>query len=102
MVAEDFVGVSAKGTRVGKGSYLAEVRKDTDSYTSTKNTNLKVSVMSSNVAIVVGDAVEKGKGKDGQSFDRTYRFTDTWLERNGKWQCVASQIALIHGRPAKD
>lgn len=101
MVADDFVGVSSKGKRVGKAAYLAELRKDTDSYTFTKNTSLKVFVMSSNVAIAVGDAIEQGKGKDGQMFDRTYRFTDTWLERNGKWQCVASQIALVRGRPAK-
>jgi ketosteroid isomerase-like protein len=101
MVADDFVGVSAKGKRLGKASYLAEVRKDSDTYTSTKNSNLKVYVMSSTVVIAVGDAIEKGKGKDGEAFDRTYRFTDTWLERNGKWQCVASQISLVRGRPAK-
>ena len=102
MIASDFVGVSATGKRMTKGSLIAQVRKDSDNYTSTKNSNLKVYVMSSNVAIVVGDAIEQGKGKDGQAFDRTYRFTDTWLERNGKWQCVASQIALVRGRPAKD
>jgi ketosteroid isomerase-like protein len=101
MVADDFVGVSATGKRMTKASLLAQYRKDTDNYSSTKNANLKVYVMNSNTAIVVGDAIEQGKGKDGQSFDRTYRYTDTWLERNGKWQCVASQIALVRGRPAK-
>ena len=73
------------------------MRKDTDTFTSTKNNNLKVTVYSSNVAVAMGDALEKGKGKDGASFDRVYRFTDTWVQRNGKWQCVASQIALVHG-----
>lgn len=100
-VSEDFVGVSFKGKRMTKASLLADYRKDPDSYTSTKNANLKVYVMSPNTAVTVGDAVEKGKGKDGQSFDRTYRFTDTWLERNGKWQCVASQISLVRGGAPK-
>jgi ketosteroid isomerase-like protein len=47
------------------------------------------------VAVVVGTAREKGTGKDGKTFDRTYRFTDTWMNRNGKWQCIASQVALV-------
>ena len=29
------------------------------------------------------------------AFDRAFRFTDTWLDRNGKWQCVASQAMLV-------
>ena len=96
-IAEDFVGVSAKGQRLSKAQELSQMRKDTDTFTSTKNNNLKVTVYSSNVAVAMGDALEKGKGKDGASFDRVYRFTDTWVQRNGKWQCVASQIALVHG-----
>jgi ketosteroid isomerase-like protein len=101
MVSDDFVGVSSKGKRMTKASLLAEYRKDGDTYTSTKNANLKVYVMSSSAAVAVGDAVEKGKGKDGKSFDRTFRFTDTWLQRNGKWQCVATQIALVRGSAPK-
>jgi hypothetical protein len=45
----------------------------------------------SGVAVVVGMANEKGSGKDGKAFDRTYRFTDTWMDRGGNWQCIASQ-----------
>jgi len=32
-------------------------------------------------------------------FDRVYRFTDTWMERNGKWECIAEQVALVKGTP---
>jgi ketosteroid isomerase-like protein len=102
MMADDFVGVSSKGKRTGKALVLSQVKKDTDTYTSTRNSNVKVSVMGSNVAIAIGDAVEKGKGKDGQSFDRTYRWTDTWMERNGKWQCVGSHVSQISGSRSKD
>lgn len=96
-IADDFTGVSAKGERVSKDGVLAQMRKDTDSYTSTKNSDLKVKVYTSNVAVAIGDSAEKGKGKDGASFDRVYRFTDTWVQRKGKWQCVASQISLTRG-----
>ena len=50
-----------------------------------------------NIAVVVGTAHEKGTGKDGKAFDRTFRFTDTWVERNGQWQCVASQVMKLKG-----
>jgi ketosteroid isomerase-like protein len=51
-----------------------------------------------NVAVVVGMANEKGTGKDGKAFDRTYRFTDTWMDRGGNWQCIASQVTLVAQR----
>jgi ketosteroid isomerase-like protein len=47
------------------------------------------------VAVVVGTAHEKGTGKDGKAFDRKLRFTDTWVERGGQWQCVASQLMKL-------
>ena len=52
-IADDFAGVSAKGQRISKGGILSQMRKDTDTYTSTKNSNLKVVVYSSNVAVAM-------------------------------------------------
>lgn len=100
MVADDFVGVSSKpGAKVqNRRAMLADMKSDKDTYTSTKNEKLDVRMFGSGVAVVVGTAREKGTGKDGKAFDRAYRFTDTWVDRNGKWQCVASQAALVTGR----
>jgi ketosteroid isomerase-like protein len=100
MVADDFVGVSSKpGAKVqNRRAMLADMKADKDTYTSTKNEKLDVRMFGSGVAVVVGTAREKGTGKDGKAFDRSYRFTDTWVDRNGKWQCVASQAALVTGR----
>jgi ketosteroid isomerase-like protein len=100
MVADDFVGVSSKpGAKVqNRRAMLADMKADKDTYTSTKNEKLDVRMFGSGVAVVVGTAREKGTGKDGKAFDRAYRFTDTWVDRNGKWQCVASQAALVTGR----
>jgi ketosteroid isomerase-like protein len=100
MVADDFVGVSSKpGAKVqNRRAMLADMKADKDTYTSTKNEKLDVRMFGSGVAVVVGTAREKGTGKDGKAFDRSYRFTDTWVDRNGKWQCVASQAALVTGK----
>ena len=54
------------------------------------NVGVAITNPGSNTAVVVGRAREKGTGKDGK-FDRVYLFTDTWMERNGQWQCIASE-----------
>jgi ketosteroid isomerase-like protein len=95
MVAADFIGVSSKGKVQNRRAMLAAVKGDKDTYTSTKAEKLAVHMYGSGVAVVVGMANEKGSGKDGKAFDRTYRFTDTWMDRGGNWQCVASQVSLV-------
>ncbi len=96
-VASDFVGVSSQGKFVNKSSMLAEYKKDKDTYKLAKNEKLNVKAFGPNIMVVTGRAREKGTGKDGKAFDRTFLFTDTWMNRAGQWQCVASQINKIKG-----
>jgi ketosteroid isomerase-like protein len=96
-VAADFVGISSKGKFTNRSSMLAEFKSDKDTYTSAKNEKLNVKTFGPNVAVVTGRAREKGTGKDGKTFDRTYLFTDTWVLRGGQWQCVASQVMKVKG-----
>jgi ketosteroid isomerase-like protein len=96
-VASDFVGISSQGKFTDKSSMLAEYKKDKDTYKSAKNEKLNVKSFGPNVTVVTGRAREKGTGKDGKAFDRTFLFTDTWMLRNGQWQCVASQINKVKG-----
>jgi hypothetical protein len=96
-LAADFIGVHPKGKILGKSGLIAEFKKDKDTYTSAKNEKLDVHMYGSNAAVVVGRAREKGTGKDGK-FDRVYLFTDTWMERNGQWQCIASQAMELPRR----
>ena len=95
MAAADFVGVSSKGKVQSRRAMLADVKGDKDTYTSAKAEKLAVHMYGSGVAVVVGISNQKGSGKDGQAFDRTYRFTDTWMDRGGNWQCIASQESLV-------
>jgi ketosteroid isomerase-like protein len=95
MVAADFIGVNSKGKVQNRRAMLADVKGDKDTYTSTKAEKLAVHMYGTGVAVVVGMSHQKGSGKDGKAFDRTYRFTDTWMDRGGNWQCVASQVSLV-------
>ena len=98
LIASDFSGVSSKGKFTSKSSLLKELKNDKDTYTSAKNEKLSVHLYGPNVAVITGSAREKGTAKDGTAFDRTYRFTDTWVDRNGQWQCVSSQVMLVPGK----
>ena len=48
-----------------------------------------------NVAIVIGIASETGATPEGKRFKSSRRFTDKWVSRNGRWQCVASKVARL-------
>lgn len=98
MVAPDFIGINSKGKVQNRRAMLAEVKTDKDTYSSTKTEKLDVHMYGAGVAVVVGMANEKGTGKDGKAFDRTYRFTDTWMDRGGNWQCIASHSTLVGQR----
>jgi len=96
-IAADFVGVSSKGKFVNRSDVLSEYKADKDTYKSAKNEKLNVKMYGPSVAVVTGRAREVGTGKDGKAFDRTFLFTDTWMMRGGKWQCIGSQINKIKG-----
>jgi ketosteroid isomerase-like protein len=94
-LADDFRGVSSKGKVMSKSNLLSEIKKDTDTYTSTKNGKLDVRVFGGQFAVATGTSTEVGKSKDGQAFKRSFRWTDVWVLRKDKWQCVASQAMLV-------
>jgi ketosteroid isomerase-like protein len=95
LVADDFIGVNSKGKVSNRRALLHEMKSSKDTYSSARNENLDVHIFDGSVAVVVGTVREKGAGQDGKAFDKTERFTDTWMERNGKWQCIASQVMLV-------
>jgi len=94
-LADDFRGVSSKGKVMSKANLLSEIKKDTDTYSSTKNGKVDVRVFGGQFAVATGTSTEAGKAKDGQAFKRSFRWTDVWVLRKDKWQCVASQAMLV-------
>ena len=102
LLASDYAGVNEKGEREDKAGLMSRMDKDADTLSSAKITDLKVRVYGPNVAVAIGEAAEKGTDKNGKAFDRVFCFTDTWMERDGKWQCIAEQVALVKGTPLAD
>ena len=94
-LADDFRGISSQGKVMTKSKLLAEIKKNTDTYSSAKNGKVDVRVFGGQFAVATGVSTEAGKSKEGKEFKRSFRWTDAWVLRNGKWQCVASQAMLV-------
>lgn len=94
-MADDFIGTSSSGKTGDKTTLLAEAKRDTNTYASASSSDMTVKMFGSNVAVVTGIAKETGKTKAGKTFSHSYRFTDTWVERNGEWQCVAAHAMAL-------
>lgn len=95
LIADDFAGVNWAGKVMDKSRLISSLKTDTDTYQSAVTERVSVHASSPTSAVVIGIAHEKGMSKNGQPFDRMFRFTDTWMERHGRWQCTASQVAKI-------
>jgi ketosteroid isomerase-like protein len=48
-------------------------------------------------AIVTGWLVMRGRGASGP-FNRRFRYTDTWLHRDGRWRVIAAHDFLVPER----
>lgn len=95
LVAEDFVGTSSSGKVGTKATMMAQARSDKNVYTSAVSSDIRVQTFGPNIAVVTGIARESGKTPSGKAFSHAYRFTDTWMERNGEWQCIAASAMAL-------
>jgi hypothetical protein len=94
MVADDFIGVTSEGKIVTKKAMLKGSNEEkADGQTSVGR--MDVRLHGAKVAIVVGTAKQTTKGNAGKKSTTSYRFTDTWIEQGGNWQCIASQSTAL-------
>ena len=92
MVADDFAGFNPEGKYVTKSQLLDRLKNQPNTLSSSTNENVDVHVYGPNLATVFGTTTEKRKDKDGKQFTSSNVWVDTWMERNGKWQCIAEGV----------
>ena len=95
MVADDFAGFNPQGKHATKSQLLDEIKSEPNTLSSATNENMDVHAYGPNLATVSGTTTEKGKDKDGKQFARSYVWVDTWMERNGKWECIAEGVMQL-------
>jgi hypothetical protein len=89
ILADEFRGVAGDGRVEDKKQYLASMSSNTDIKTLTLS-DLTVSLMGNN-AVLTG--LNTAKFKKGP--DQVYRFTDTFIWRDGRWQAISSQATRV-------
>ena len=95
MVADDYAGINSKGEHQNKTQLLDEIKTSTDTLSASTNDSMQVHVYGPSLATVVGASTEKGKDKDGKQFNRSFGWVDTWMERNGKWECIGEAVIQL-------
>jgi ketosteroid isomerase-like protein len=93
LLAETFEFTDDDGHFINKNQWLAHIRNGVDQYEQLGNTGMAIHLYG-NVAVATGIYQDKIKEK-GKAVVRSGRFTDTWIQQNGEWKCVASQATLI-------
>jgi len=92
MVADDYAGINSKGEHQNKTQLLDEIKTSPNTLSASTNDSMEVHVYGPSVATVVGTSTEKGKDKNGKQFSRSFGWVDTWMERNGKWECIGEAV----------
>jgi len=90
ILASDFHQFNSKGEKQNKDEFIKSLSAQEGTITGVVNVDMNVTFHGNNVATVLGSHVTKGTDKAGKAFSRTTIWNDTYVERDGKWQCVAS------------
>ena len=94
LLADNIVYVDYDGSISTKQQLLAEVKSPDVVGEQINNEGVTVHMHGNNVAVSTGIYRDRGIEK-GKPFSRRGRFTNVWLNQNGKWECIASQSTLI-------
>lgn len=92
MLSDDFVNLDSDGS----------MRNKAETIDRTKKVKMQISQLSDmkvtqhgDTAIVTGTWTGKGTNAEGKPIDAKERWTDTWVKKDGQWQCVASASAPL-------
>ena len=75
---------------------LRDLLSPSDTISDARNEQMSVHLFGS-TAVVTGWLIVRGRGSSG-SFERRYRFTDTWARQAGRWRIVAAHDFLAPPR----
>lgn len=93
ILADDWQQTDYNGRLVTKAMVLADIKNSKVEVSTITNDERKIRVFG-NVAIVTGRDTEKSVDH-GNETSGTYVYTDIFLNRNGKWQVVASHSTKL-------
>jgi len=97
--ADDCIFADEKGRIFDKSKLIADITPLPKGYSGTIKIENAQSRISGNTAVLSYDADET-ETIFGQNLNARYHITDTWLQRDGNWQIIASQAHRYYEDPA--
>jgi ketosteroid isomerase-like protein len=97
--ADDLIFTDAAGLVTSKADEMQSLKSGEVKFESIKLTETRVQDFG-NVGVVTGSLMEKAQYKN-TDISGTYRFTDVWAKRKGKWEHVAGQETLVPKTPTR-
>jgi hypothetical protein len=93
ILADDFLGTAPNGSR-----YERTREMENDQSGRARNCKLdgaRVRFFGADLAMVYGSERAITRDKDGKEEPRCLVWSDTWLNRNGKWQVISAQDTAV-------
>jgi ketosteroid isomerase-like protein len=97
--ADDLIFTDAAGLVTSKADEMQSLKSGEIKFASIKMMDTRVQDYG-NVGVVTGSLLEKAQYKN-TDISGTYRFTDVWAKRKGKWEHVAGQETLVPKTPTR-
>jgi len=97
--ADDCIFSDEKGRTMNKAALVADITPLPSGYSGTIKIAKVQSIIHEDTAILSYD-LDEMETVFGQNLTARYHSTDTWLQRNGTWQIVASQAMRYYEDPA--
>lgn len=92
ILASEFVVTNANGTKQNKQQYIAAMKPD-EYYRTCTYSDFSLG-QSANYAVIIGYNTVRGRDANG-AFTEKYKFTDTFVWRDGRWQATDSKSQLL-------
>jgi ketosteroid isomerase-like protein len=93
LLADDYLATGSDGDMMTKAQDLALLKSDENTTTSMIADDFRIRVYG-DAAVVTFRSTYKSQSKGKESTGQE-RFTDTWVKRGGRWQCVATHYSRI-------
>ena len=93
IISPDWMLTTPDGVQHTKEQIDADLKSGKIKFESFKVDELKIRIYG-NAAVIFGLTTEKLK-IEGQEISGQNRFTDTFIKRDGKWQCVATHVTAV-------
>jgi ketosteroid isomerase-like protein len=92
LLSDDFLNINSDGSVSNKSETITRTKKA--KWEVNEISELQVNAHGDS-AVVTGIWTGKGTDSTGKAVDAKERWADTWVKKNGKWECVASAAAPI-------